>query len=68
MGTYFELGAHDSEDAYIHVRHYIDNVLKSNRQVSKQDGKPMPLVNCLDIFASDKYSLIIRRQDRYLGQ
>lgn len=68
MGAYFQLGDHASESAYIHVRSYVDKELRSRIIVSKESGKPMPIVRCLDIFDSAKYIAMIRQQDRYISR
>lgn len=68
MEAYFQLGDHASENAYIHVRRYVDLELRSKFIISKETGKPMPLVRCLNIFESPKYSAMIRQQDKYISR
>src|SRR5688572_29911965 len=69
MDGYFQRGGHDSEEAYREVRAYVDEALKqAPLAVGKQDGLPMALIGCMDLYESAGYARMIGAQDRHIGK
>lgn len=67
VGAYFQFGQHASENAYTNVRRHIKQEIQNKALLNKQNGKPMPLVTCLNILDASSYNLVIRQQDRYIS-
>lgn len=66
MGGYFQVGSHNNEIAYSNVRKFFDAAMKTDQRVSKENGHPIILMNCLDAYESSSYKKIISTQDKFL--
>lgn len=66
MGGYFQIGSHNDEIAYSNVRNFFDMAMKADQRVSKENGQPIILMRCLDVYESPNYKKIISAQDKFL--
>ncbi|MEW7314753.1 hypothetical protein AB1E22_18960 [Buttiauxella gaviniae] len=66
LDGYFQLGKHNSEDAYSAVRAYFKASLKKNTKTSILTEKENILMNCLDAYESNEYERIIKQQDKWI--
>ncbi|MGH8083939.1 MAG: hypothetical protein ACREPV_01505 [Lysobacter sp.] len=67
LGGYFQLGSHNSEQAYDNVRQFVDERFNAMHKTSKQPGQNLAVMTCLDIYESREYRSMIVDQDRFIG-
>ncbi len=67
MGAYFQKGMHDDERAYEDVRSYVRSAFDQNSLVSKEDGKKIVLLTCLDLYNDMIFDRVISKQDKYVN-
>ncbi len=68
MGGYFQLGEHNSEEAYQHVRTFFDQWVASHPAGSPLPGTDLSLMACINAYQSIDYQTLIRAQDKYLPE
>ena len=66
MGGYFQLGSHESEDAYRNVRRFFDEWVAQRPAVPKTAGTDLSLMTCINAYESAEYGRVVREQDRFL--
>jgi len=66
LDGYFQLGKHNSENAYEAVRKYFNESISKNKKVSVLSGKKNILMACLDAYESEEYIKIIEQQDKWI--
>ncbi|KGM56976.1 hypothetical protein N799_12270 [Lysobacter arseniciresistens ZS79] len=66
MGGYFQLGSHESEDAYANVRRFFDDWVEKRPAVPKTPGTDLSLMTCINAYESAEYASVVREQDRFL--
>lgn len=64
MGGYFQLGGHESEDAYRNVRRFFDEWVAQHPAVPKTAGTDLSLMTCINAYESAEYGQVVREQDR----
>ena len=66
MGGYFQLGSHESEEAYATVRRVFDEWVAERPAVPKTPGTDLSLMTCINAYESADYASVVREQDRFL--
>lgn len=66
MGGYFQLGSHESEEAYANVRRFFDEWMAGRPAVPKTPGTDLSLMTCINAYESAEYGRVVREQDRFL--
>lgn len=66
MGGYLQLGEHNSEEAYQHVRSFFDEWVARHPARAKMPGTDLSLMTCVNAYESTEYRQLIRKQDKYL--
>jgi len=66
MGGYFQLGSHESEEAYANVRWFFDDWVQERPAVPKTAGTDLSLMTCINAYESADYASVVREQDRFL--
>ena len=66
MGGYFQLGSHESEEAYANVRRFFDEWVAERPAVPKTPGTDLSLMTCINAYESADYASVVREQDRFL--
>lgn len=66
MGGYFQLGRHESEDAYRNVRRFFDDWVAERPAIPKTPGTDLSLMTCINAYESTEYGRVVREQDRFL--
>lgn len=67
VGGFFQLGSHDSAEAYRRVRAYFDSQMIEIRKY-QVSGMPAVLMQCLNISGAWDYERLVREQDKYISR